>query len=90
MLIFNLTGNALLFPENQSIKVTLRTTYDFSDKYETFPSGRRYLPSPYPTVGLSYIKGIKDVLGSDADYGLVAADISKSNIKTGVLGNTSF
>jgi len=79
-----------LFPENQSFKVTLRTTYDFSDKYETFPTGRRYLPSPYPTIGLSYVKGIKGLLGSDVNYDLVSADISKSNIQTGVFGNTSF
>jgi hypothetical protein len=79
-----------LFPENQSFKLTLRTTYDFSDKYETFPTGRRYLPSPYPTIGFSYIKGIKNFLGSDVDYDLVSADVSKSNISLGVLGRTSF
>jgi len=79
-----------LFPESQSFKITFRTTYDFSDKYETFPNGRRYLPSPYPTIGLTYIKGIKDVFGSDVDYDLVSADISKSDIRAGVLGSTSF
>lgn len=79
-----------LFPENQSFKLTLRTTYDFSDKYETYPTGRRYLPSPYPTIGLSYVKGISGVLGSDVDYDLLSADISKTNINTGVLGYTSF
>ncbi len=79
-----------LFPENQSFKITFRTTYDFSDKYETFPNGRRYLPSPYPTIGLSYVKGIKNILGSDVDYDLVSADISKSGIRAGVLGSTSF
>jgi hypothetical protein len=79
-----------LFAENRSFKVTFRTTYDFSDKYETFPTGRRYLPSPYPTIGLSYVKGIKDFLGSDVDYDLVSVDISKSNIQTGIFGNTSF
>src|SRR5438270_10946095 len=42
-----------LFPENQSFKVTLRTTYDFSNKYETYPFGRRYLPSVYPTIVLA-------------------------------------
>ena len=79
-----------LFPENQSFKITLRTSYDFSDKYETFPTGTRYLPSPYPTVGLNYTTGIKGVLGSDVDYGLLSADASKSNINAGVLGQSSF
>ncbi|HEY0244470.1 MAG TPA: DUF5686 and carboxypeptidase regulatory-like domain-containing protein [Mucilaginibacter sp.] len=79
-----------LFPENQSFKFMFRTTYDFSDKYETYPNGRRYLPSPYPTIGFSYTKGIKSMLGSDVNYDLVSADISKSNIPMGMYGKTSF
>lgn len=79
-----------LFPENQSFKLKLRTTYDFSNKYETYPNGRRYLPSPYPTVGLSFIKGFKNILGSDVDYDQLSADISKSEISMGVYGRTSF
>jgi hypothetical protein len=79
-----------LFADNQSFKVVLRTSYDFSDKYETYPTGRRYLPSKYPTIGLTYTKGIKDLLGSDVDYDLLTADISKSNINAGVFGQTSF
>jgi hypothetical protein len=79
-----------LFTENQSFKFTFRTTYDFSDKYETFPNGRRYLPSLYPIVGFSYVKGIKNFLGSDVDYDLISADISKSDISMGVFGKTSF
>jgi hypothetical protein len=79
-----------LFPETESFKFTFRTTYDFSDKYETYPSGRHYLPSPYPTIGFNYTKGINGVLGSDVDYDLVSVDVSKSNIPAGVFGNTSF
>ncbi len=79
-----------LFPDNQSFKITVRTTYDFSDKYETYPNGKRYLPSPYPTVGLTFTKGIKNVFGSDVDYDLLAADVSQSNINDGILGYTSF
>jgi len=82
--------NVPLFPENQSFKFTFRTTYDFSDKYETFPNGRYYLPSPYPTVGFNYVKGISGVLGSDVDYDLVSVDVSKTNIPDGIFGNTSF
>ncbi|MBB6110853.1 CarboxypepD_reg-like domain-containing protein [Mucilaginibacter lappiensis] len=79
-----------LFPENQSFKIALRTSYDFSDQYETYPSGRRYLPSKYPTIGINYTKGIKNVLGSDVDYDLLSADISKSDIDMGFYGKTSF
>jgi len=79
-----------LFPENQSFKLLFRTTYDFSNKYETYPNGKRYLPSPYPTVGVNYVKGINGILGSDVDYDLLSADVSKSNINDGVFGNTSF
>jgi len=79
-----------LFTQNQSFKVSVRTSYDFSDRYETYPTGRRYLPSKYPTIGITYTKGIKNIFGSDVDYDVLAADISKSNINAGVLGQTSF
>jgi hypothetical protein len=82
--------NTPLFPQNKSFKVVLRSTYDFSDKYETFPNGRRYLPSPYPTVGISYVKGISGLLGSGVDYGLLSADVSKTGLPAGIFGNTSF
>ena len=79
-----------LFPENQSFKFVLRSTYDFSNQYETFPWGRRYVPSQYPTIGLTYTKGLSGILGSDVDYDLLSADISKSNMNLGVLGRTFF
>jgi hypothetical protein len=79
-----------LFPENQSFKVTLRTTYDFSNQYETYPFGKRYLPSDYPTIGLTFTRGIKNIFSSDVDYDLLSADISKKDISMGVYGRTSF
>ncbi len=87
---FSPNSDIPMFADNQSFKINLRTTYDFSDKYETYPTGRRYLPSKYPTIGLSYTKGIKSIFGSDVDYDLLTADVSKSNINAGVLGRTSF
>ena len=79
-----------LFPESQSFKIDFRTTYDFSDKYETFPEGKRYLPSPYPTIGLNYVKGINGFLGSDVNYDELSFDVTKSDISLGVFGRTSF
>jgi hypothetical protein len=84
------TQDEPLFPDNQSFKVTLRTTYDFSNKYETYPFGKRYLPSDYPTIGLTFTKGFKNIFGSDVDYDLLSADISKKDISMGVYGRTSF
>jgi hypothetical protein len=79
-----------LFPDNNSFKIGLRTSYNFSNKYETYPTGRRYVPSKYPTIGLNINKGFKNILGSDVDYTQVSADVSQSNINMGVYGKTSF
>lgn len=79
-----------LFPENNSFKIRLRTSYNFSSRYETYPTGKRYLPSKYPTIGINFTKGIKNVLGSDVDYNQVSADVSQQNISMGVYGKTSF
>ena len=82
--------NTPLFERNQSFKVNVRTSYNFSNKYVTYPSGRYYLPSKYPTLALSYTKGIKNVFGSDVDYDLLSASLSKEEIGLGLLGNISF
>ena len=87
---YNPSQDMPLFQENQSFKVGLRVTYDFNNKYETYPDGKRYLPSPYPTIGLNFTKGIKNIFGSDVDYNLLSADVSKSDINMGVIGKTSF
>jgi hypothetical protein len=79
-----------LFPQNQAFKIGLRASYDFSNRYETYPNGRRYLPSEYPTISFSYTKGIKNVLGSDVDYDKISADITKTDIPMGLYGRTSF
>ncbi|MBL4675487.1 MAG: carboxypeptidase-like regulatory domain-containing protein [Mucilaginibacter sp.] len=79
-----------LFENNQSFKISLHTTYDFSNSYETYPTGRRYLPSKYPTLGIGFTKAIKNVFGSDADYNLITADITNSDISMGYYGKFSF
>jgi len=84
------TSNAPLFANSNAFKVALRTTYDFSNQYETFPNGRRYFPSKYPTLGISYVKGIKNIFGSDVDYDELSADLQKSDISLGLYGKTSF
>jgi hypothetical protein len=79
-----------LFAENQSFKVTVRTSYDFSNKYSTYPNGRRYEPSKYPRVDLNFTHAFSNVFGADVDYSLLSADITKSDINLGMLGKSSF
>ncbi len=79
-----------LFPENQSFKINIRTSFDFSRQYVTYPTGRFYLPSKYPKIELSYTKAIANVFGSDVDYDLLTASISKADIPAGTYGKTSF
>lgn len=79
-----------LFPENQSLKISLGISYSFSNEYETYPSGKYYRSSKYPRLGINYSKGIKGLLGSDVDYDLLTIDLSKSDIKLGMFGKSSF
>lgn len=79
-----------LFADNKSTKVSIGLNYDFSNRYETYPSGKRYLPSKYPTIGIHYTKGLKNVLDSDIDYDLLEANIYKSNVSLGLYGSISF
>lgn len=79
-----------LFPKNQAFKMSFRGTYDFRNKYATYPSGKIHQPSKYPLLGLNYLKGIKGVFGSDIDYDLLSADLTKSDIKLGMYGEFKF
>lgn len=87
---FNPVADSRLFDKNQSFKIGMRATYDFGKKYMTYPSGRVYQPSEYPRFGFTFSKGIKGILGSDADYAFLSVDVSKSNIKLGMYGKSSF
>ncbi len=78
------------FGEHQALRISMTLAYDFGTRYETYPHRRVYLPSKYPTLRLHYTKGIPNVLGSDVDYDLIRAELSKENIRLGVYGNFSF
>lgn len=79
-----------LFPRNQALTFRGRLTYDFSNAYVTYPTGRYYVPSRYPKVGLSYTRGISGILGSDVDLELLEMDVSRSGIPLGMYGKTDF
>ncbi|QEL00041.1 carboxypeptidase-like regulatory domain-containing protein [Olivibacter sp. LS-1] len=79
-----------LFTDNKSTKVRVGLSYDFSNRYAMYPTGKRYLVSKYPTFGIQYTKGIKNVLGSDVDYDLLTTSVQKNNMGLGLYGKVSF
>lgn len=87
---FSPLSDAEVFPENQSFRMGLRATYEFSKEYATYPTGKVYQPSKYPQIGLSYTQSFKRVLGSDTQFSLLSFDVSKSDIKLGLYGKSAF
>lgn len=87
---FTPTLDVPLFEDNKSTKISMGISYDFSTHYETYPTGKRYLPSKYPTLNVHYTKGIKNFLGSDVDYDLLSAGLYKSDIPLGMYGKIAF
>lgn len=79
-----------LFEDNSATKFNIGFSYNFSNRYESYPSGKRYLPSKYPTLSLRYTQGLHKVLGSDVDYNLLTASIYKSEASLGMYGNLSY
>ncbi|WP_051292592.1 DUF5686 and carboxypeptidase regulatory-like domain-containing protein [Olivibacter sitiensis] len=79
-----------LFAQNQSMALAISASYNFSKRYVTYPSGRRYLASNYPTLTLAYKKGIHGVLGSDVDYDYLSMNLAKSDNPLGMYGSISY
>lgn len=87
---FTPTLDAALFPDNNSFKIGALLSYNFSNKYATYPSGKVYVPSKYPTLSVGYTKGLGNVFNSDVDYDLLTANVSKRNINLGFYGKFGF
>ena len=79
-----------VFQKYQSFKLRIGLSYNFSNKYVTYPSGKFYLPSKWPVISFKYIKAIPGFFGSDVDYDFLSFGIRKSDIKFGFYGNFSF
>ena len=87
---FTPTVDEAVFPRYQSLKIGIALNYNFSNKYETYPNGKRYLPSDWPTVNFTYIKAIPKVFSSDVDYEVMSFGIRKEDLKLGFYGNIGF
>lgn len=91
------TGDAFgvserLFPNHRSFGFKIEASYDFGQNYETFPTGRRYLPSRFPTVSLGYETAFSGINGSSNDSGfeLVRIGIRQSNVSLQRFGKLSY
>lgn len=87
---FDPSNDDVFFRENQLFRMGLRATYEFSKEYATYPTGRVYQPSKYPRIGLSYTRSFKNIFGSDTKFDLLSFDVSKSDIKLGLFGQSAF
>ena len=79
-----------LFPDYKALIFNAALTYTFDQEYTTRPDGKFYEPSKYPTIKLSYRKGIHGAFDSDVDYDFVGLEISKSRIGMGLIGYSQF
>lgn len=84
------TSDAPMFPNNELFRIMARGTYDFSNEYATYPTGKVHQLSKYPTLGLTYTRAIGGIFGSDVSYDLLSADLTKQDIKLGMYGQFKF
>ena len=79
-----------LFNPYQNFNLNLSLSYNFSSKYRTYPQGKFYLPSKWPTLSMRYEKAIPNFFGSDASYDHGSITLTKRNIKLGFYGDFDF
>ncbi|MFI5194506.1 MAG: DUF5686 and carboxypeptidase regulatory-like domain-containing protein [Chitinophagales bacterium] len=56
------------FPHHQAVIAGLDLQFKPGQRYIEFPDNKLAIGSKYPTLALSYRKGIPDLFGSDVDY----------------------
>jgi hypothetical protein len=59
---------ATQFPRHQALIAGVALQFKPGQKYVQFPRGKMPVGSKYPTLSLSYYKGIENVLGSDVNF----------------------
>lgn len=56
------------FDRHQALEAVVQLRFQPGQHYIQFPEGKVPLGSKYPTFGLQYTKGFRNVLGSDVDF----------------------
>lgn len=78
-----------LFPTYEAFTVNASLQYTFGQNYMTMPDRKIYLESKYPSISLTYKKGIKGLMSSDVNYDLIAAEVYQNRISAGLWGYSS-
>ncbi len=81
-------NEAPAFSENEALKISLTFTYIIRQQYISVPE-KSVLGSNYPSIGISYIKGINGVLGSDVNFDFLRLSI-EGNLKLGLFGRLQY
>lgn len=79
-----------LFPTYKALTLSASLKYTFDQRYITRPDRKVYQESKYPSITLTYKKGINGILNSDVDYDLLSVEVLKERISTGLWGYSSF
>jgi hypothetical protein len=79
-----------LFPQHDALTFTTSLKFTFDQQYITRPTGKVYVPSPYPVITVNYRKGISGIFSSTVDYDFVSLDILQNRFPLGLFGYTSF
>ncbi|MEO8794758.1 MAG: DUF5686 and carboxypeptidase regulatory-like domain-containing protein [Daejeonella sp.] len=87
---FEPTSATPLFPNNNSFKIKIGMQFQLGQTYATYPGGKVYYPSKFPLLEMNYTKGFKNILGSDVDFDLFTASLSKRDISLGLYGKSTF
>ena len=79
-----------LFPQNQALTLNASLLFTFDQQFVDRPSGRTFLPSPYPQVRVNYRRGFSGILGSDVNYDFGSVEIFHDHLSEGLVGFSSF
>jgi len=78
------------FPINNAFSIETKLSYTYGQHYARRPDGKLYEPARYPTLKLTYRRGIGGLLNSAVNYDFLSLDIFQDKVKTGLLGYSSF
>lgn len=84
----NVPADAPAFAGNQALLLDFGVEFRFAEPYATYPDRREYQTSKWPVLAIHYEKAISGVAGSDANFDVIQAEISKTNLNFGLFGHT--